>query len=181
MKTEEELNEQADAYLEKVRNETKALKTTLAAAERAQAKLTRAGRHVEAVQFSAKKAELQELIKSNTNLADTIGELHANRALRGFLGKTMMLSVSAIDLATYYADAVNNFFARHGIQTDPKVVATEETGRKALADLRELYVSRLRVGGRDEQAINVFDIMERLFAENSFTDRERVYYEEYSK
>lgn len=183
MKTEEEKqpSKQTDALMEEIRENEKELKATLAAAERAQAKLTRAGRHVEALQCTRIKAELERLIKQRRNFADTISELHGNKDLRLFLAKTMILCVSAIDLATYYADTVNKFFARHDVELKPEAVAIEEAGRKALADLRRFYVSRLRIDEMDEQATNFFDAMERLFAENSFTDRERVYYEEYSK
>lgn len=184
MKTEEEKQpseQTTDALLEEVREKEKELKAMIAAAERAQAKLTRAGRHVEALRYTRIKAELERLIKQRRNFADTISELQGNKDLRLFLTKTMILCVSAIDLATYYADTVNKFFARHDVESKPEAVAIEEAGRKALADLRRFYVSRLRIYKMDERAINLFDAMEQLFAENSFTDRERVYYEEYSK
>lgn len=170
-----------DEFPQQVDERIREMKKSLVACERAQAKLARAGRHVEALKYVRMKTEIEEMIRHNTRLAETLQELHANRDLRGFLSKTMILTVSVIDLATFYIDTVNKFFSRREIKMDPDAMAVEQAGRKALDDLRRHFISRLRMDDMDQQSTDVFDTVEQFFAENTFTDREMVYYKEYSE
>lgn len=157
-----------------------ALENEMLALDRAALKMTRKGQHIQAAQCMRRRAEIKARLEKLDNVEAMYSGLEQNKEECYFLIKTMMLLISSVDLATYYTETVQKFFERHNAARSVETQAIEEAALKSLYALRRSYAGFIEKTNRTA-AVTMFDELERNFAASFFTDRERVYYDEYTK
>lgn len=144
-------------------------------------RLTRAGRHVDAALYIQHRKELLERLEYRENIDEFFKDLKQNPAKALFIARATVLAVTSLDLATYYTDMVQAFFGRQGLRLHDKIYTEElvKEAEKAIRTLRGFLTQTMERSLKTEE-YSCFDTVEREWREG-FTDREKVFYDEYSK
>lgn len=144
-------------------------------------RLTRAGRHVDAALYIQHRKELLARLEYSENVDEFFRGLKQNPAKAVFIAKATVLAVTSLDLATYYSDMVQAFFSRQGLRLHDEIYTEEliKEAEKAISTLRGFFTQMMEHSLRTEE-YSSFDSIEREWREG-FTDREKVFYDEYSK
>lgn len=152
----------------------------MAKCDKAAARFVRQGKMAQAQECMRDKAMLREHAEKAKSGEMLLNEMKQNKDMRLFFIKTMVLCVTAIDLTTMYTDTLDRFLARHNLSRRESLKKEAEEAMKALHTLRAYYRVCLHSANCEDE-FNLFDELESYIAKGMFTDRERVFYNEYSK
>lgn len=148
--------------------------------DQAAARFIRQGKPAQAQACMNDKAMLKVHADKARSGEKLLEEIKQNKDMRMFFIKTMVMCVTAIDLTTMYSDTLDRFLSRHNLARRESLKQESEAAMKALHTLRDYYAIFLHSANKEDE-FNLFDELEAYLAKGMFTDRERAYYNEYSK
>lgn len=110
----------------------------------------------------------------------TENRFRQNKELTAWLCKTISLTKNCADLSVFFSDNANGFFRESGLAPKDKLKEALENTRIALSNLSREYARFLEKECLEDN-YNNFDRLEAYIRKELFTDREKVFYDKYSK